>query len=716
MLRYSLMTLLAGAVVLAGCQTDGLGTSRSATVAVPAYPATTTVAQEDTYHGTVVADPYRWLEDDVRESAAVRNWVRAQQAVTGDYLKQLDDTQQFSQRLQTLWNYERRGVPVAAGDRYFYSYNDGLMNQNQVFVTEDLSKPGRLLLDPNSWAKDGTTALASYFPSPDGRYLAYLVQEDGSDWRRARVLDVETGALRSDDLQWLKFTNLHWAGDSSGFYYSRFPAPEAEAKFQALNTDHTVYRHQLGMAQQRDTLVFHDPANTDWNYGAAVSDDGAYLVIRVTSGTADGNQVLVQNLSRDIAPRYLVRGFDHAYSFLGHRDGQLLFETDLEAPLGRVVAFDAKSGELQEVVPEQDAALQSAVAADDHLLLSYLTDAHTQLRRVSLAAAPAVLEPVALPALGTAGGFSGKLGDKRAFYSFSSFAIPSQVLQLNLRSGESTAVSRSDPGIDPAAYTVTQRFVASADGTRVPMFIVHRAGLKLDGSHPTILYGYGGFGVSLTPGYSTARMAWLQAGGVYAVANLRGGGEYGKTWHKAGTKLRKQNVFDDMIAAAEDLIAAGYTAPSHLSVLGGSNGGLLVGAVINQRPDLFAAAVPMVGVMDMLRFQRFTAGRYWVDDYGSSDDAAQFKALYAYSPYHNIVADQSYPATLIYTADTDDRVVPGHSFKYAARLQAQAARGEPALLYVESNAGHGAGTPTEKLIRRYGDFWRFLWHHLSQDA
>ncbi|MEM1229162.1 MAG: prolyl oligopeptidase family serine peptidase [Pseudomonadota bacterium] len=713
---YGIFSVFGVLVTLSGCAAQETRRPLAQALPVPAYPVTDTVAQSDDYHGTTVADPYRWLEDDVRESPAVRRWVDTQQTLTRGYLDQLEQPVDFAGNLEALWNYERRGVPMAAGERYFYSFNDGLMNQNQVWVTEDPRQPGRLLIDPNAWSDDGTTALASFVPSPDGRYVAYLVQEDGSDWRRARVLDVDSGEVLADDLRWLKFTGISWAADSRGFYYSRFPEPEDDVRFQSLNLNHQVYRHDLGEPQTRDALIFHDPAHPEWNYFATVSDDGAYLVIHVSTGTDDRNQVLVQDLRRDLAPRYLVRGFEQEYLFLGHREGELLFKTDLDAPLGRVIAMNARSGESREILPQQEAALQSVSAVGAHLLASYLVDAHTELRLLALDADDADLAEVALPALGSAGAVSGRLGDDRVFFAFSSFAWPPQVRQLNLDRATTTQVSASRTGVDPDDFEISQQFAISADGTRVPVFIIHRRGLELDGQNPTILYGYGGFGVSVTPNYSTPRVAWLQAGGVYAIANLRGGGEYGTPWHKAGTKLAKQNVFDDFVAAAELLIEEGYSSPARLSIMGGSNGGLLVGAVMNQRPELFAAAVPLVGVMDMLRFQKFTAGRYWVDDYGSSDDPEEFEALFAYSPYHNIRSGQAYPATLIFTADTDDRVVPGHSFKYAARLQALAAPARPALLYVESNAGHGAGTPTQKLIRRYADIWSFLWHHLRLPA
>ena len=702
-----------GLTGLASCQTltPGADTPKPATALSVRYPKTVTVNQVDDYHGVAVSDPYRWLEDDVRENPAVRAWVDAQQAATLAYIEPLPDREPFARSLKALWDYERIGVPEQTGERYFFSYNDGLMNQNQIWVRESVDGPGRLLVDPNRWAEDGTTALAGYYPSADGRYLALLIQEDGSDWRRAQVLDVTSGTMLQDELRWLKFTGVSWRRDNSGFYYSAFPEPEQEGTFQSLNTDQALYFHALGSAQADDVRLLHDPAHPEWNYSATVSHDDAWLVASVSEGTDDRNPIILQNLRSGAAPAYLIEGFDHEYSFVAHLNGELYFKTDRDAPLGRVIAINPTTRVEREVLSERADALQSVVAVGDRLLVSWLRDAHTVVELVDYRGAP--IASVTLPALGTASGFSGEPGVNHAFLRFSSFAYPARVLQVNLDTGSTSTLSSPEVAIDPEAFVVKQIFARSADGTRVPMFVVHKRGLKLDGNNPTILYGYGGFAISLTPSYSTPRTAWLEAGGVYVVANLRGGGEYGNHWHKAGTKLNKQNVFDDFIAAAEQLIASGYTSPKHLAVLGGSNGGLLVGAVINQRPELFAAAVPQVGVMDMLRYHRFTAGRLWVDDYGSADHPEEFKALYAYSPYHNIGQGLRYPATLVVTADTDDRVVPGHSFKYAARLQEAADPASPALLYVESNAGHGAGTPTEKLIRRYSDIWAFLWDALT---
>lgn len=703
-----------GLAGLASCQTSAPKADNrvNATTVSARYPETITVNQVDDYHGVAVPDPYRWLEDDVRESPAVRAWVDAQQSTTRTYLEPLPDRERFARSLKALWDYERVGVPEQAGERYFYSYNDGLLNQNQVWVRESIDGPGRLLLDPNTWADDGTTALAAYYPSADGRYLALLIQEDGSDWRRVQVLEVDTGILLEDELRWLKFTGVTWRKDNSGFYYSAFPAPEQGTAFQSLNTQQALYFHALGSAQADDERVVYDAEHPQWRYHARVSHDDHWLVTSVVIGTDDRNSVILQNLRSGAAPEYLIEGFDYEYSFVAHLNGELYFKTDRDAPLGRVIAINPVTGAEREVLPERSDALQSVAAVRDRLLVSWLRDAHTVVEVVDYRGAS--VASVALPALGTASNFSGEPGVDHVFLGFSSFTYPARVLQLNLDTGSTSTLSSPEVAIDPEAFEVEQIFARSADGTRVPMFVVHKRGLELDGSHPAILYGYGGFAVSLTPRYSTVRTAWLEAGGVYVVANLRGGGEYGNHWHKAGTKLNKQNVFDDFIAAAEQLVASGYTSPEHLAVLGGSNGGLLVGAVINQRPELFAAAVPQVGVMDMLRYHRFTAGRFWVDDYGSADNPDEFKALYAYSPYHNIQQGQRYPATLVVTADTDDRVVPGHSFKYAARLQQAADPANPALLYVESNAGHGAGTPTEKLIRRYADIWAFLWDALTE--
>jgi len=675
------------------------------------YPQARREDVVDTYHGVEVADPYRWLEADVRESTEVADWVAEQNSVTDAYLSALPAREYFARRLAALWNYERFGLPERAGERYFFSRNDGLQNQSVLYVQDGLDGEPRVLIDPNTWADDGTVSLAQWVPSPDGRHLAYGIQDGGSDWRTWRVLDVESGEVLADELNWLKFTSAAWAKDGSGFYYSRYPAPEEGDEFQSLNLNQKVYFHTLGQAQADDRLVYQRPDQPEWGFGAEVSDDGNFLVITIFHGTDNRYQVAWKDLrDPDSEVEMLIDEFTHDYTFVGNSDERLFFYTNDSAPNYRLVAIDLETPAVRtEIIPEAEHVLQGVSHVGGHFVAEYLEDAKSAVRVFGEAGAP--VRDVALPGIGSAGGFGGRPDETETFYSFSSFNRPPTLYRYNVETGESVIWQAADVDFDPEAYTVRQVFYQSKDGTRVPMFIAHRKDVQPDGETPTLLYAYGGFNISLTPSFSVPNLAWMEAGGVYAQANLRGGGEYGRDWHQAGTKTRKQNVFDDFIAAAEYLIDQGITSPGHLAIRGGSNGGLLVGAVTNQRPDLFAAALPAVGVMDMLRFNQFTAGRFWVDDYGSPDNEDEFRALYAYSPYHNIASGKDYPAVLVTTADTDDRVVPGHSFKYAAALQAADTGDAPKLIRIETRAGHGAGTPVQMLIDLYADQWAFLAEH-----
>ena len=679
------------------------------------YPETATVEHVDTYHGVEVADPYRWLEDDIRESEDVDAWVNAQNEVTFAYLESIPEREIIEKRLTELWDYERYGMPVKEGGLYYYSYNDGLQNQNVIYVQESLDAEAELLIDPNTWSEDGTVAMASYFPSPDGKHVAYLVQDGGSDWRQARIIEVGGGAVLDDELDWLKFTGLSWAKDGSGFYYSRYPETKDEEKFQSLNANHAVYFHRLGTSQDDDALVYTQPENPEWGYAASVTDDGAHLVITVWKGTDDRYQIVHQDLTaEDDEPEMLIEGFDHDYSLVGNVGSELYFRTNKDAPRNRLIAIDVENPDPEnwrEVIPQAADVLDGVSLVGGRIIADYMQDAQTVVKIFGLDGRQT--GTVDLPGIGTAGGFQGTLDDPETFFIYTSYNTPSTVNRLDVETGEVTVFRKPDVAFNSDDYVVKQVFYKSADGTQVPMFIAHHKDFEPNGSTPTMLYGYGGFNVSQTPSFSITRLAWMEMGGVYAVANLRGGGEYGKEWHKAGTKLQKQNVFDDFIAAAEYLIAEKYTSPSKLAIFGGSNGGLLVGAVTNQRPDLFGAAIPAVGVMDMLRFHKFTAGRFWVDDYGSSDDPEEFKALYAYSPYHNIKPGTEYPAVLVTTADTDDRVVPGHSFKYAAAIQQAQAGDAPVLIRIETRAGHGAGKPTDKVVQDYADRWAFLVKNLD---
>lgn len=698
-------------VVLAACG-DAAHDGQTDTLS---YPQTVKSEHIDTYHGTRVADPYRWLEDDVRESDAVASWVRSQNETTAAYLDTIPERERIAARLRALWDYERYGLPVKKGGRYFYEYNDGLKNQDALYMQEGLDDEPELLLDPNAWTADGTAALAAWYPSDDGRLLAYLVQDGGSDWRTARLFDVASGKTLDDRLQWIKFSDLSWAKDGSGFYYSRYPRTDADEKFQSLNLNQAVYFHRLGDPQDEDRLVYARPDHPDWGFGAEVTDDGRYLVITVWKGTDERYQVAVKDLSAAGAePAMLIEGFDYDYTLVGSVDRTLYFRTTNGAPRGKLIAIDLDRpgrDHWRDVIPHSDLVLKQVTLVGGRFVAEYMQDARSLARLFDLDGRH--VEDVALPAIGTAYGFDGEADDPETFFAYESFNTPAIVNRLDVATGEVSLFRKARVDFDSGDFVVEQVFYDSKDGTRVPMFIARHRDVARDGRNPTILYGYGGFNVSLTPDFSVTKLAWMELGGIWAVANLRGGGEYGEEWHAAGTRLDKQNVFDDFIAAAEYLIRERYTSRDKLAIFGGSNGGLLVGAVTNQRPDLFAAALPAVGVMDMLRFHQFTAGRFWVDDYGSAENPDEFRALYAYSPYHNVEPGTSYPAVLVTTADTDDRVVPGHSFKYAAAMQAAQAGDAPVLIRIETRAGHGAGTPTDKAIAAYTDRWGFLVRNLG---
>jgi len=676
------------------------------------YPETRQIDVVETQFGEAVADPYRWLENDVRSDKAVAQWVDQQNSLTRSYLDALPQQQWFAQKIRSLMNFERFGLPTKAGTRYFYTRNSGLQNQAQLFTREGLRGTPRLLLDPNGWAKDGATALDSWKPSQDGRYLLYSVQDGGSDWRTLKLLDVRSGQPMGDEIRWAKFTALAWVGNE-GFLYSRFPAPKEGEAFQARNYNQAIYFHRVGTPQNQDQLVYATPDHPEYGHGATVTSDGQHVVIVSSIGTDARHEVHVIDLKQRSKlgwqARPLVQGFDHDWKLVDGVGKTLWFATNKDAPRYRLVMVDLAKPQLEwrELVKQSDDTLEQGTIIGNKLVLAYLKDATSRAEVYDLAGKPA--RTLALNGIGTASGFQGRPGDPETFYSYTSFNQPAAVYRLDLRTGESTPFAEPQLTFKPADYAVEQRFYKSKDGTSVPMFIVRKKTAAASGKAvPTLLYGYGGFDVSLTPSFSSVRMAWLEAGGAFALANLRGGGEYGKAWHDAGRRANKQNVFDDFIAAGEFLIAEGITPKGGLAIQGGSNGGLLVGAVVNQRPDLFAAANPAVGVMDMLRFDRFTAGRYWVDDYGYPDREADFRILRGYSPYHNIQRGAEYPAVLVTTADTDDRVVPGHSFKYTAALQAAEAGAKPHLIRVETRAGHGAGKPTEKVIAENADILSFL--------
>jgi prolyl oligopeptidase len=674
------------------------------------YPLTRRVDLVEDYHGTTVADPYRWLEDDVRTSAEVAGWVAEQNKVTDAFLSTIKERDAIKARLTELWNYERYSVPSKHGHRYFFTKNDGLQNQSVVYTAEPLDSEPLMLLDPNTWSKDGTVAMAGLAVTEDGNKAAYAVAEAGSDWNTWKVIDVTSGKKQDDEVKWVKFSNAAWDHAGSGFFYGRFPAPEPGATFQSLNLNQKLYYHKLGTPQSEDPLVY-TPTEAKWGVGAQVTDDGKYLVVSVSDGTTSRrSRILYKDLSdphAEIKP--LIDDFESRNFFIDNIGPTFYLRTDRGAERSRVVAINVshpKQADWKEIIPQAADNLTFVELVGDRLICQYLKDARSLIKVYSNAGQ--FVRDVDLPGIGTASGFGGKREDKDTFYSFSSFATPPSIYRYDIATGKSTLFRQAKVKFTPSDYEVTQVFVPSKDGTKVPMFLTYKKGLKHDGTNPTLLYGYGGFNIPLTPQFSIQRVAWLEMGGVYAQACLRGGGEYGENWHRAGTKDQKQNVFDDCIACAEWLIKEKITQPAKLAVQGGSNGGLLVGAVMTQRPDLFGACLPAVGVMDMLRFQKFTAGRFWVDDYGSSDNAADFKALFAYSPYHNLRPGTKYPATLVTTADTDDRVVPGHSFKFIAQLQQCQAGAAPVVARIETRAGHGAGKPTSKLIEEVADQLAFL--------
>ncbi len=672
------------------------------------YPAARKSDQVDDYHGTQVADPYRWLEDP--DSEETKAWVKAQQDVTANYFADAPMRQQIQDRLTELWNYERFGLPSERGRKYFFDRNDGLQNQSVIYVADSLNGEPRVLLDPNKLSEDGTVALSGTALSEDGKLLAYGLAASGSDWQEWRVRSVETGEDLADHLQWIKFSGASWTPDGAGFYYSRYDEPNEETKFTDTNYFQKLYFHKIGTPQSEDVLAYDRPDQKEWGFDGEVTEDGKYLIITVTRGTERKNQLFYKDLSQpDAKVVELLQGFDAKYEFIANDGAVLYVKTDLDAPRGRVVAIDLAKpdrGDWKEIVPQVNEVLDSASVVGDQLFANYLKDAYSQVQVYDLAGKH--LRDVTFPGIGTAGGFRGQRDQDETFYAFTSFIQPTTIYRYDLKTGESTIFRAPKTPFDPSKYETRQVFYQSKDGTRVPMFITAKKGLKLDGQNPTLLYAYGGFDIALTPSYSVTTAAWLELGGVYALPNLRGGGEYGREWHEAGMKERKQNVFDDFIGAAEYLIGEGYTSRDKLAIYGGSNGGLLVGACMTQRPDLYGACIPAVGVMDMLRFHKFTIGWAWVPEYGSSDSADEFKYLYAYSPLHNIKSGVQYPATMITTADHDDRVVPAHSFKFAATLQEAQAGAEPTLIRIESKAGHGAGTPTSKRIELAADQLSFL--------
>ncbi len=702
-------TLLVSCINIASAQEDqNILVGNSSENTSIAYPKTATVNVVDNQFGVDVADPYRWLEDDVRVNTEVAKWVEQQNAVTDSYLDTLSGRDILTKRMQKLFNYERFGLPRKAGSRYFYTRNDGLQNQSILYVRDSLDGQGRILIDPNAWAKDGATALSAWSPSSDGKKLIYSIQDGGSDWRTLKVLDVDSGEILSDEIEWVKFSGISWIGNDA-FLYSRFPEPKEGEAFQSLNLNQTVYYHKLGTPQSADIPIYATPNNPKLGHSAQVTHDDKYIIITSSSGTDEKYEISIIAIGQgDWKPQKLIEGFENDWRLIDGIGDTLYFITDNKAPRLRIAKVDL-SGEdpvWSDVVAEKEATLSNARIVGNRIVLTYLEDAKSLASMVDLDGNN--VGEINLTEIGTARGFAGKPGDSETFYSFSNFTQPGAIYRLDTATGTSTPFALPKLAFDPKDYVTVQKFYPSKDGTKIPLFVVHHKDVDLSKGAPTLLYGYGGFNISLTPGYSSTRMAWLQSGGVYAQASLRGGGEYGKAWHDGGRLQNKQNVFDDFIAAGEFLISEGISAKGKLAIEGRSNGGLLVGAVANQRPDLFAAGHAAVGVMDMLRFDRFTAGRYWVDDYGYPNKESDFKNLLAYSPYHNINSGTQYPALIVTTADTDDRVVPGHSFKYISALQAAETGNKPKIIRIESRAGHGSGKPTDKVIAEFADIYSFL--------
>lgn len=674
------------------------------------YPLAHTVDQIDDYHGVKVLDPYRWLEDT--NSEETKAWIEAENKVTASYLGGIEARGTIQKRLTSLWNYERFGIPSKKGTRYFYTRNSGLQNQSVLYVADSLQAEPHVLLDPNTLSKDGTVALSGTYVSEDGKHLAYGIATAGSDWVEFHVRDIATGKDLTDLVQWAKFSGASWTKEGKGFFYSRYDAPKEGAALQQANYNQKLFYHTLGEAQSKDLLVYERPDHPDWGFYGGVSDDGHYLVITSTQGTERKNRVFYKDLSDPSAKIVgLLTDADASYGFVGNDGATFYFLTNNKAANSRVIAIDAEKPQPEnwrEVIKAAPETLDSVSLFGKEFITEYLKDAHSVVKIFS-SVDGALLREMTLPALGTVSGFGGDQSDTETFYAFTSYTVPTTIYHYDIQSGQSTVFKKPQVAFADERYETHQEFYTSKDGTRVPMFIVSKKGLTKDGSNPTLLYGYGGFNASLTPGFSPAAAVWLEMGGVYVVANIRGGGEYGESWHEAGKKLKKQNVFDDFIAAAEYLVQEKYTSSPKLAINGGSNGGLLVGAVMEQRPDLFGAAIPEVGVMDMLRFAKFTIGWAWQSDYGSIDNPEEFKALYAYSPYHNLKQGTRYPATLVVTGDHDDRVVPAHSFKFAAALQAtQVPGGPPTLIRIETKAGHGAGKPISKWIEEYADKYAFL--------
>jgi prolyl oligopeptidase len=697
-MHFTFLALVAGAL-LTLVQTTAAETQFK-------YPAAPTSNQVDDYNGLKVADPYRSLENP--DSPESRAWIEAENKITFDFLKTIPERDGIKKRLTEIWDYERFGVPFKEGGRYFFSKNSGLQNQNVLYTTMNFSETPRELLDPNLLARDGTIALGGLDVTDDAGLMAYGLATAGSDWQQWKVRDVRTGKDRPDLLDWVKFSNASWKKDGSGFFYSRYDKPDEKNKLRSQVYNHKLFFHQLGTPQSDDKLIYERPDQKEWLFNAEITDDGRYLIIGVQRGTDPKNRIFYENLADPKSKVVeLLDKADAEYDFIDNEGPVFVFRTNLDAPLGRIISIDtSKPLKINELVPESRDKLEAVSSVGERFVAIYLKDARSAVKLFNRDGSAD--GEITLPGLGTAAGFTGRRKDRETFYSFTSFTVPTEIFRYDFDKRASELLFKPNVKFNPDDYTTEQVFYQSADGTRVPMFISYKKRMKRDGQTPTYLYGYGGFDISSTPSFAPANLVWMEMGGIYAVANLRGGGEYGEKWHEAGMLHTKQNVFDDFIAAGQYLIDNKFTSTPKLAIGGGSNGGLLVGACITQRPDLFGAALPNVGVMDMLRFQKFTIGWAWTSDYGSAEKPDDFAYLYAYSPLHHIAKGCCYPATLITTADHDDRVVPAHSFKFAATLQAAQGCDKPTLIRIETKAGHGAGKPTTKIIEETADRWAFL--------
>lgn len=677
------------------------------------YPDTKKMNQEDNYFGTIVKDPYRWLEND--NSDETKNWVKEENEVTENYLSKIPFRQKIKERLEEMWNYPKYGAPFKEGEWYYFYKNDGLQNQSILYRQKKLTGPVEVFIDPNKMSADGTAAIGSPSFSKNKKYAVYLESQAGSDWQVAHVMKVGDKTMLKDSIRYIKFSGTSWNGDD-GFYYSRYPTPDEKSKLTNQNQNHKVYYHKIGTNQSEDKLIYEDPAHPLRTVGASITDDGRFLILNISEGTS-GREIRIKDLKNgDKDFSLLIKGFSSEANVIDNNGGSLLVRTNQDAPNYKVVLINPKKPEKENwktIIPERASLLQGVGTAGGKLFPVYLKDASSKVYQMDYHGK--LEHEISLPGVGSAGGFGGDKDSKDFFYTYTSYNYPTAIFKYDIKTGKSTLYRKSDVKLNTDNYETKQLFFKSKDGTKVPLFITYKKGLKLDGNNPTLIYGYGGFNIPMTPGFSVANAFIIEQGGIYVVVNLRGGNEYGEEWHKNGMLQNKQNVFDDFIGAAEFLIAEKYTNPNKIAIRGGSNGGLLVGAAMTQRPDLFKVAIPQVGVMDMLRYHLFTIGWAWAVEYGRSDKKEDFENLYRYSPLHNLKKGVKYPATLITTADHDDRVVPAHSFKFAATLQEMNDVTNPTLIRIESKAGHGAGKPTSKQIEEATDIWSFVMYNLGMD-